>query len=41
MIDRMLNVRKGDTVLVTVERDGAEKALSFTFDKDKYFDAVA
>lgn len=41
MIDRMLNVRKGDTVLVTVERDGAEKVLSFTFDKDKYFDAVA
>jgi len=37
MIDRMLNVRKGDTVRVTVERDGAEKVLSFTFDKDKMF----
>lgn len=41
MIDRMLNVRKGDTVQVTVERGGEEKVLSFTFDQDKYFDSVA
>lgn len=36
-----MNVRKGDTVTVTVERGGEEKALSLTFDQDKYFTAVA
>lgn len=39
--DLLLNVRKGDTVTVTVERGGEEKALSLTFDQDKYFTAVA
>lgn len=41
MIDRMLTVRKGDTVKVSVVRGGLETELTFTFDKDGYFDAVA
>ena len=34
-------MQQGDTVTVTVERGGEEKALSLTFDQDKYFTAVA
>lgn len=41
MIDRMLSVRKGDVVKVTVLRDSVETELTFSFDKDSYFDAVA
>lgn len=37
----MLNVRKGDTMVVTVVRDGAEKQLSMTFDRESYFVSVA
>ncbi len=41
IIDLLLCVRKGDTVKVTVERDGKAVGLSITFDKDEYFTAVS
>ena len=41
VIDLLLCVRKGDTVKVTVERDGKATGLSITFDKDEYFTAVS
>ncbi len=36
-IDKMLTVRKGDTVLFKVLRDNVETEISITFDKDAYF----
>ena len=41
VIDFMLSVRQGDSVVVTVERDGEQKILSVTFDKTSYFQTVA
>lgn len=41
VIDLLLCVRKGDTVKVTVERDGKATGLSITFDKDEYFTAIS
>ncbi len=41
VIDEMLDVRKNDTVQVTVLRGGKEVALSIVFDKDGYFDTIA
>jgi hypothetical protein len=38
-VDYMLNVRKGDTVKLVVERNGEEKTLTVTYDMDKYFTA--
>ncbi len=35
--DRMLTIRKGDTVLFKVLRDNVETYISITFDKDEYF----
>ena len=35
--DLLLTVRKGDTMILRVVRDGSEKDISITFDKDSYF----
>ncbi len=35
--DLLFSVRKGDTVILTVLRDGEEKEVSINFDSDKYF----
>ena len=41
VIDFMLTVRQGDSVVLTVERDGKQKVLSVTFDNTSYFQTVA
>ena len=41
VIDFMLTVRQGDSVVLTVERDGKQKVLSVTFDNTTYFQTVA
>lgn len=41
LIDFMLNVRPGDSVVLTVERNGAETKVTVPFDEDSYFLAVA
>lgn len=38
LIDQLLTVRKGDTVVLGVERDGAAMEAMIKFDKDSYFD---
>lgn len=35
--DLLLTVKKGDTVVFDVVRDGSDKSVSITFDKDAYF----
>ena len=37
LTDLLLTVKKGDTVVFEVVRDGSAKELSITFDKDEYF----
>ncbi len=38
--DALLTVRKGDTVYLTVLRDGIEQKVTIVFDKDSYFDEI-
>ncbi len=39
--DEMYNVRKGDTVTLTVERDGSVVEVEIVFDSDDYFTTIA
>ena len=38
--DILLTVRKGDSVVVNVLRDGTPTDVTITFDKDSYFTAI-
>lgn len=37
----MFNVRKGDTVIISYERDGAAAEARITYDKDEMFTLFA
>lgn len=37
LVDLLLTVRKGDTIVLHIVRDGANKDVGITFDKDAYF----
>ena len=37
----MFNVRKGDTVVITYEREGVEAEARITYDKDEMFTLFA
>lgn len=39
--DTLLTVCKNDTVVLTVERDGAEQQVTIVYDKDEYFNKFA
>lgn len=40
LLDAMYKVRKGDTVVLSVERDGSVSDVSFVFDSDRYFTVI-
>ena len=41
LIDLLLQVRKGDTISLTIERGGEEMQVEVVFDKDGYFTTYA